>query len=113
MQQMSAEGNEIKARVIDFLSNETAISASKINLSTRLFHDLGIDGEDAMDLISEFSKSYEVDVSNFQYSEYFGNEGAASPFSLIKMILNCRTQADKKELTVEKLIESIREGYLI
>lgn len=54
-----------------------------------------------------------LNSSNFQYSEYFGDEGAVSPFSLVKMILNRRTHADKKELTVENLIESIRKGYLV
>jgi acyl carrier protein len=113
--QVSTEVDEIKKRVIDFLSDETAIRASKISLNSRLFHDLGIDGEDAMDLIAAFSKSFGVDVSNFQYSEYFGDEGfclLSELAELVKMILNRRTTADKKELTVEMLIESVQKGYL-
>jgi hypothetical protein len=40
---------------------------------------MGIDGDDAVELIEEFSERFGVDMSGFVCSRYFGPEAAWNP----------------------------------
>jgi Protein of unknown function (DUF1493) len=53
------------------------LSAAKIaqcNMHTRLCHDLGIYGEAAEDYLEVLRQKYQVDLSNFEFAEYFPAE---------------------------------------
>lgn len=45
--------------------------------STRLFHDLGIDGDDVLEIMLPYEKKYGVDLTDFAFSRYFGSEFGA------------------------------------
>jgi hypothetical protein len=42
--------------------------------ASRLLHDLGIDGDDAADLLRDYSTSFDVDMSGFDFDRFFGGE---------------------------------------
>ncbi len=42
--------------------------------ATRIFHDLGIYGDDAIEFIEELAKVYEVDLTDFEFDRYFPPE---------------------------------------
>jgi hypothetical protein len=42
--------------------------------------DLGVDGDDAVELMEEFSKRFDVDLETFHIGEYFGCEGLPPRF---------------------------------
>lgn len=62
-------------RVIQFVSMQTRINAQKLTLSSTLFQDLGIDGDDAIDLLRAFSEEFRVDLSELDPKQHFGPEG--------------------------------------
>ena len=109
---MEINNSDLDNKVIKFVSSETRINEAKLKLESSLFHDLGVDGEDALELIEAFSKEFNVDVTEFPLSDYFGNEGTMSPFGLIKGLITGRTKDSKKRLTICDLIESARQGSL-
>lgn len=70
----------IVEEVIDFVSSITSVPRRKISLSTRLGEDLGIDGEDAGELMSEFFSRFNVRAESFVFERYFGQEGIPLSF---------------------------------
>jgi len=64
--------------VISFISE--LLSAKSLSLETRIGEDLGVDGDDAVELLEEYSKRFSVDISNFSFDDYFGPEVGFNPF---------------------------------
>jgi acyl carrier protein len=98
-------------QILDFLSKHLLIPKEKINLTDSLFHDLGVDGDDASDLLKEYSKSFNVSLVNFNINKYFGPEGT----SLINIIYELFTRHSFKtipRLTVQDLIIAVNLGWL-
>lgn len=84
---VSVKGTDIESKVIGFVSDELKIDKSKLDYDTRLFHDLGVDGDDAIELIEGFARKFDVNVAGFPYEKYFGLEVSFSPFSIISRLL--------------------------
>lgn len=82
--------------LIDFLSLKAGIPISSINYNSLIEDDLGITGDDAEELIIEFSKRFKVNINDFKFSDYFNSE--PSIFIASKNI---------KLLTVKNLAEAI------
>lgn len=56
-----------------------------IAYSTSINIDLGVDGDDGVDLIKDFGKEFSIDISSFNHDEYFGPElGFFSFFKVFK-----------------------------
>lgn len=101
--------NDNYQEVVDFLSRELCVSKEDLSPCSKIFHDLGVDGADAVDLINKYSEIFNVDISGFPCSEYFGDEGTASPFKLIaRFLMGQRTIDEMKPLTVGDLAEGIK-----
>jgi hypothetical protein len=47
---------------------QTGLRVNRISLQSVLGKDLGIDGDDAVELMENFSKEFQVDLSTFQHS---------------------------------------------
>lgn len=82
---------------------------------SRLFHDLGIDGDTAEELLIEFRDLFDVDLSQFRFNEYFGGEvGAGLRFFLMRIGEKFGINLVKlKPLTLQDLDLASREGVLI
>ncbi|MFW2476864.1 MAG: DUF1493 family protein [Sediminibacterium sp.] len=87
--------------LIDFIRKQIREFKMSIDKSTQIEKDLGVTGEEAEELIHEFSKSFNVDISNFMFSKYFNDE----PHLLFNGM-------DKKPLTVGHLEKAIAIGKL-
>lgn len=61
--------------VIAFAAKETGFSIDKLQRQTALNNDLGIAGDDGVELIAAFVQKYDVDMAGFPTEEYFGREG--------------------------------------
>ena len=66
-------------RVLNFVAKETAFKADRISPQTRLFHDIRIDGMDGEEFLFEFSKEFDVDMSNLVIDRHFGPEAIFNP----------------------------------
>ena len=65
-------------RVRGLVSGQTGVPASEITLETRLFEDLGMDGDDGHELLEAFADEFGVDMSRMALFNYFDDE---PPFS--------------------------------
>jgi acyl carrier protein len=96
----------------EFTSKMLAIPVNKFSDEASLFHDLGVDGDDAIDFLDEFSRVFNVKLSKFHYSEYFGAEGTPSPWEFVKGLLTKTHYKQKKRLRVIDLFQAANTGEL-
>jgi len=57
-----------------FVAEELKIAPEKLKESDRLQHDLGLDGADAAAFMERYAARFEVDMTRFVFSDYFGKE---------------------------------------
>ncbi|WP_170132739.1 DUF1493 family protein [Pedobacter cryoconitis] len=93
-----------------FLEKYTSKNHDDSMLNNSLSDDYGIYGDDADDLILDFSKKFNVDVSEFQIEDYFGGEGDVI-FKFFANLFN--KQKPKKILTINDLRLAIISGRLV
>ncbi|MFC1773384.1 DUF1493 family protein [Pseudomonadota bacterium] len=103
---------------MDIAKKLVAESLSKkpweISAELRLFHDLGIDGDDAEELLIEVRDKHKVNFDEFNFSEYFGSEFGAGWRHIIHRWFGRygRVVYNFKPLTVEALGRAIDRGVL-
>lgn len=94
------------------LLEEFGIEKEEINQNTRLYHDLGIYGDDADEFLEQYTRMFNVKVINFKFSDYFPSEGNLIS-SLIVRLIFFKSQKKFKELTIGDLIDGIKKGTII
>ena len=74
--QYSGQPRDLAGEVIELLILRTNAKRDEITLSAQLLHDLGMDGEDAVDFFDEFATKFNVDISTLRqdWSLHFGPE---------------------------------------
>ncbi len=77
----------------------------------RLYHDLRISGDDAADFLDKYSILFNVNIGNFQFSDYFPHEGASLVANL--MGLHIAPGQPYKDLTIADLLTGIQYGRLV
>ncbi|WP_324282069.1 DUF1493 family protein [Cyanobacterium aponinum UTEX 3221] len=90
-------------KVKEIVSQVTGYDVSELSLKNDLYLDLGVDGDDAVELLEQFSQEFQIDMSDFKFEKYFGCEAGFTPFTFITTIFFSSTNKFKS-LTIEKLI---------
>ena len=103
--------NEIFEKIKIFINEHLVVNTDEITLETQIENDLGVYGDDAIDLIIAFGKNFNVDVSNFMASDYFSPEGD-SIFPAIVRFFTGKKKKKIKELTINQLCKAIISGSL-
>ena len=57
-----------------FIAAKTGLQPNAITSTSRLLHDLKIDGDDAEELLTEYSDAFQVDMTGFNFCEHFRSE---------------------------------------
>jgi hypothetical protein len=97
--------------VREFVSVEIGVPAARIKPESRLLHDLGVDGDDAGDLLQHFSARFHVDISAFQFSRHFGPEAGWNPLYFIyRCLFARRREPDDLPVTIQDLAEAAEAG---
>jgi acyl carrier protein len=67
----------VDAEVIGLLADERGLPREKVQPSARLLHDLGMDGDDAVDFFNSVHERFGTDLTNLyeDWSNHFGPEG--------------------------------------
>ena len=99
--------HELTHEVLAFLEGE--IGGGRIDIDMDIRRDLGIDGDDAGELLERFSEAFRVDFAPFRYSDYFGPESGFEPITWFFSKLNGSTKP-LKPLTVRTLVNSAERG---
>lgn len=105
------KNDTVRLSVLEFLSDTLKISKTKIHSNDNLFHDLGVDGDDAIELIQDYSKKFNVSLDDFRIDKYFGSEGSSLIHFIVELITK-KSQKSMPRLTVEDLIEGVKSGRL-
>ena len=99
-------------QVRDFLCREWRVSPERLAPSSRLLHDLGIDADDAEEILADFSKSFGVDLSSFTFQRHFGSELDAGPRWVVRKIFGAAA-VRKSPITVQDLVDAANRGKWI
>jgi hypothetical protein len=59
----------------------------KLSLETRIAHDLGMDGDDAVEFFKDFGEKFNVDFADLRWDRHFAPEGGGSLGALIVLCL--------------------------
>ena len=94
---------DLEQRVIRFIAAKTGLQPNAITSASRLLHDLKIDGDDAEELLTEYSDAFQVDMTGFDFCQRFRSE--PNLFSLWLGSLNRFVP-----VTVAQLVRSARNG---
>ncbi|HEV7229844.1 MAG TPA: DUF1493 family protein [Bacteroidia bacterium] len=97
--------DSISIKLKQFLEERRINSKDPLTKETRIETDLDITGTDAIQLILEYGKHFNVNVSEFLAAEYFEAEGSFPWFNFNK-------KRNKKTLTISHLEKGIRAGRL-
>ncbi|WP_419699072.1 DUF1493 family protein [Mucilaginibacter sp. NFX135] len=89
--------------LITYISKRSGIDEDEINYNSVIEDDLGITGDDAEELIIEFSKFFKVNIDNFRFNRYFYPEPS---------LFSSGEEDDKLPLTIGHLARSIILGRL-
>ncbi len=104
----------MESEIIAFLSEFTGVKEERISLDTLINDDLGVDGDDGIELLEEFSERFGVDLSPISET-YFGPEGYSIgflvlwPYYLYQRIKGYKPKAIAP-LPVRQLVKSAESG---
>src|SRR5258708_1278555 len=107
--------NEVSESLQSFVKKERWEYKFPLTNNVRLYEDLGIYGDDAVDFLIAFGKEFNVDVSNFMAADYFeGEKGVDFITPLINLFKKNKVKPNKvtKALTLEHLEKAIKAGRL-
>ena len=98
---MSSEARRpsLKDQLIELIAEKQMIALKSIT-GESTFYQMGIDGDDAMELLEEYSEKFKVDMSEFKCSRYIGPEGI--PLG----ILFGSWEHPDRDLTVDMLVRA-------
>jgi hypothetical protein len=88
-------------QLIQFIREEIGEFKVEINSLTQIEDDLGVTGDEAIDLIQKISKKFNIDIHEFDYKKYFHPEPT---------FLN--TYGQIKPLTIGNIEAAITSGKL-
>lgn len=99
--------------VRNLVSVRTNVPLDKIDANTSLGSDLGVDGEDASELLNAYANEFRVDLLGFEFHKYFGPEGI-EPLAFFLVALrglmhslsgrDRRTDRANREITIAHLV---------
>jgi hypothetical protein len=78
---------------------------------TRLYHDLGVAGDDAVDLINEVHRAFGTTFEGFDFERYFPNEAEAMPAHWVNSLRGLFGYSSRrKTLTFGHLVKVVKAG---
>lgn len=108
-----AMNEDILNEVIAFVAEYWEEPKSQLTAETSINEDLGMDGDDGLEFMQAFSQRFAVDLATFPYDNYFGVEAAATPISIIAMMIRWLTtgkSTNLSPLTLRQLAVAVENG---
>lgn len=78
------QSRDLHSEIIGLVAHERGLPREKVHLSDRLLHDLGMDGDDAVDFFNSVHDRFGTDFTHLHenWSEHFGPEGFSCWYGL-------------------------------
>jgi acyl carrier protein len=96
----------------EFIVEQVGVHEDEVTPDSRLYDDLGVYGDDATELLIEYGKRFNVDVSKFMAADYFKGEGLDVIGSIFRLFAGKQLGPQLKVLTVNDLEKGIVAGRL-
>lgn len=99
-------------RLEAWVRKENDTSSKKIlTRDTRLYEDLHIDGDDAVDFMQHFFDEFSIDYGDYSFDHYFIAEGF-SPLELFLLLVSKKKRAsyDRPPVTLRMLHQAALDG---
>lgn len=96
--------------VIGMVARKAGVPTEQITRATRLVHDLHIDGDDATELVLEIRNRYELDMSEFDASQFFRSEPTLLSWLPFLPSQKRDRLENKRPLTVGDLVDAVQRG---
>ena len=71
---MAGANASLNEKVLQLVAKKTGLQLAKLTMDSRLLHDLGVDGDDAAELLTSFADEFRVDMTTFRFSKHFRPE---------------------------------------
>jgi hypothetical protein len=101
------DGNsKLTDQVMEMIADRTQCNRSKLRPEADLFLDLGVDGDDAEDLLHRFREGLGVNLEALQFGRHFGPEA----FNPLVFLLPgwWRSKRQRIPVTIADLVEAAR-----
>ena len=73
-----ANDNLVIAQIINLVSKHALCQPEQLSIETRIGEDLRIVGDDAHELLAEFSTEFAIDMSSIKFEDYFPEEASSN-----------------------------------
>jgi acyl carrier protein len=94
----------LEEEVAAFLASSCSVPRRKLQATSCLQTDIGVDGDEAAELMLAFAERFQVSLEPFEFQKYFYDEWSlVNPICLVGRLL-CRSR--KIPVTVGDLVES-------
>jgi Protein of unknown function (DUF1493) len=103
-------GDSLQNVVNRFIAEELGARVERLTLTTQLFRDLGVDGDDGCEFMAAFGRRFEVDMSEFRPRLHFGPEAGCNPLVLLVLLVCRPSNLRFIPITVGNLVEAARSG---
>lgn len=102
--------NNDEQEVLSFVANFIGAKPDSLSVAMTLQDDLGMDGDDALEFMTSFSNNFQVDISNFIFSNYFGEERPFLLRGIIKLLFPDERRF--KPLSILDLVNARNRGFI-
>ena len=103
--------DEIFNRLKTFVIKQAAVENEEVTRNARIENDLGVYGDDVVDFLIAYGKTFNVDVTKFMAADYFSSEGDSILPAIIRFFTG-KKRKQNKTLTVGDLEKGILAGRL-
>jgi hypothetical protein len=96
----------VETAVIAFVAAELNEKEERLRLTTRLWHDLGVDGDDADEFMQAFAERFAVDLTGFEFERHFSDDGGLNPLAYLWTKWRNPSRLKRVPITLEDLVEA-------
>src|SRR5262245_21201613 len=101
--------DQLLEAICQFVSEEVGVALDRLAPSTALGDDLGVDGQDGIELMEQYGRRFQVDLSAFNSATCFGPEVALNPLMLLRL-LKVSAKPRLQPLTIQQLVSAAEIG---
>jgi acyl carrier protein len=104
-----SENDGTAQAVRDAIAEHAGVEPHEVTLQTEIGDDLGVDGDDAVELFEMIADRFKVDLAGMHFERHFGPEGLC-PIEAAKEMF---VPWGQYPITVQDVVESVRAGRFI
>ena len=90
--------------IMNLIQEQMGVKSTRLNSSSTLQRDVGMDGDDADEFMRRFARRFSVNMEGFQFEKYFGPERGFLLFDYLFLRLFKKNALKYVEITIAHLV---------